>query len=70
MKDKKSEAVENDYWAVLVKIANRRPYGSTYGGSAFLKSRQEAREVLRKHCDDWKKSSFRSAIDASNPKTE
>lgn len=49
-----SNAAENDFWEALVKIANRRP--SAYsGGAAFLKSRHEAREVLLKHCDTWKK---------------
>ncbi len=39
------DAIENDYWSVLVKIANRRPYGSAYVEPSFLKSRQQLIEA-------------------------
>lgn len=54
-----TQIIENDYWKVLVAIANRRPYGSTFGGNAFLRSRNEAREVLKKHCGHWRRADFK-----------
>lgn len=47
-----ADQIENKYYAALVRIANRRP--STYdGGAAFLKSRQEARDVLVECTGFW-----------------
>lgn len=61
--------IENAYWDCLVRIANRRPT-SYDGGSAFLKSRFEAREVLIECCGTWKRPPKKAVARLSQPQIQ